>query len=89
MGASLMAQMVKNPFCNPGNLGWIPGLGRCPGEGIDYLLRYSCLENSMDGGAWLATNPEVAKRLTKSNTFTYICYTSIPGLKNGEGNMEK
>ena len=43
----------------------------------------------MDGGAWLATNPEVAKRLTKSNTFTYICYTSIPGLKNGEGNMEK
>ena len=41
--------------CNAGNLGLIPGLGRSPGEGNDYLLQYSGLENSMDRGAWQAT----------------------------------
>ena len=30
----------------------IPGLGRFPGEGNDYPLQYSGLENSMDRGAW-------------------------------------
>ena len=29
--------------------------GRCPGEGNAYPLQHSCLENSMDGGAWWAT----------------------------------
>jgi len=29
----------------------IPGLGRAPGEGNGNPLQYSCLENSMDGGA--------------------------------------
>ena len=33
----------------------IPGLGRSSGEGNGYLLQYSCLENSMDRGAWQAT----------------------------------
>ena len=32
-----------------------PGSGRSPGEGNDYTLQYSCLENSMDRGAWQAT----------------------------------
>ena len=31
--ASLVAQTVKNPTCNAGDLGLIPGLGRSPGEG--------------------------------------------------------
>ena len=31
-----------------GDLGLIPGLGRSPGEGKDYLLQYSDPENSMD-----------------------------------------
>ena len=35
--------------------GLIPGLGRSPGEGNGYPLQYSCLENSMDRGAWWAT----------------------------------
>ena len=35
-----------------GDLGSIPGLGRSPGEGNGNALQYSCLENSMDGGAW-------------------------------------
>ena len=33
----------------------IPGLGGSPGVGNDNLLQYSCLENSMDRGAWWAT----------------------------------
>ena len=44
----LMAQLVKNPGCNAGDLGLIPGLGRSPGEGKGYPLQYSGLENSMD-----------------------------------------
>ena len=34
------------------DLGWIPGLGRFPGEGNGNPLQYSCLENPMDGGDW-------------------------------------
>ena len=37
---------------NVGDLGSIPGSGRSPGEGNGNPLQYSCLENSMDGGAW-------------------------------------
>ena len=36
---------------NAGDLGSIPGLGS-PGEGNGNPLQYSCLENSMDRGAW-------------------------------------
>ena len=32
-----------------------------PGEGNDYLLQDSCLENSIDKGAWWATVHGVAK----------------------------
>ena len=38
----------KESTCNAGDLGLIPGLGRCPGEGKGYPLQYSGLENSMD-----------------------------------------
>ena len=38
----------KESTCNLGNLGWILGLGRSPGEGNSYPLQYSGLENSMD-----------------------------------------
>ena len=41
--------------CNVGDLGSIPGLGRSPREGNGYPFQYSCLENSMDRGAWQAT----------------------------------
>ena len=41
--------------CSAGDLGSIPGFGRCPGEGHGYPLQYSCLENPMDRGAWWAT----------------------------------
>ena len=45
----------KESACNAGDLGWIPGLGRSPGERKGYAPQYSCLENSMDRGAWQAT----------------------------------
>ena len=35
-----------------GGVDWIPGLGRYPGGGHGKPLQYSCLENSMDRGAW-------------------------------------
>ena len=35
----------KESACNTGDLGLIPGLGRCPGEGNGYLLQSSGLEN--------------------------------------------
>ena len=35
----------KKSACNSGDLGWIPGLGRSPGEGHGNPLQYSCLEN--------------------------------------------
>ena len=38
----------KEPGCNVGDLGLIPGLRRSPGEGKGYPLQYSGLENSMD-----------------------------------------
>ena len=41
--------------CSAGDLGLIPGSGRCPGEGDGNPLQYSCLEYPMDGGAWWAT----------------------------------
>ena len=49
---------------NAGDPGLIPGLGRSPGEGNGNPLQYSCLENSMDGGAWWATVHEVAESRT-------------------------
>ena len=49
---SLVAQMVKASAYNAGDPGSIPGLGRSLGEGNGNPLQYSCLENTMDGGAW-------------------------------------
>ena len=45
----------KKTACNAGDQGSIPGLGRSPGEGNDNSIQYSCLESSMDRGAWQAT----------------------------------
>ena len=38
----------KESACNVRELGLIPGLRRSPGEGNNYPLQYSGLENSMD-----------------------------------------
>ena len=52
-----MAQWVNNPPANAGDAtdsNLIPGSGRSPGGGNGNPLQYSCLENSMDRGCWLA-----------------------------------
>ena len=49
---------------NEGDLGSIPGLERSPGGGNGNPLHYSCLENPMNGGAWLVTVHGVAKSWT-------------------------
>ena len=51
----------KESACNTGDLSSIPGLGRSPGEGHGNPLQYSCLENSMDRGAWWTRVHGVAK----------------------------
>ena len=64
-GASLVAVTVENlptmqetQVQSPGS---IPRLGRFPEEGNGNPLQYTCLENSMDRGAWRATVHGVAK----------------------------
>ena len=50
--------VVKNPPANAGDprvAGSIPRLGRFPGEGNGNPFQFSCLENSMGGGAWWTT----------------------------------
>ena len=45
----------KESACNARDQSSIPGSGRSPGEGKGYPLQYSCLENSMEKGAWQVT----------------------------------
>ena len=68
IGTSLMALVVKNPPANAGDikdLGSIPGSGRSPGGRNGNPLKYSCLENTMDRGAWGASVHRVAKSQTQ------------------------
>jgi len=55
----------KETSCNAGDLGSVPGSGRCLGVGNGNPLQYSCLENSMDRGAWWATVHGLAKSWTR------------------------
>ena len=70
--------MVKNLPANVGDR-FDPGSGRSPGEGNDYSLQYSCLENSTDRGAWRATIYGVSvSDMTEQLTLSHL-------LKNLEG----
>ena len=60
--------MVKNLPDGAGdtrNSGLIPGSGRPPGGGSGNPLQYSCLENSMDRGAWWTIVLGVSKSWTR------------------------
>ena len=62
--------MVKNPPANAGDardVGSTPGSGRSPGVGNGNPLQYSCLENSVDRGAWQAAVHGVMKSQTELN----------------------
>ena len=63
-----MALVVKSLAANARDIrdmGLIPGSGRSPGEGNGYPLQHSCLENSMDRGAWWAIVRGVVKSQTQ------------------------
>ena len=62
----------KESACNAGDHGSVPGWGRSHREGNGYPLQYSCLENSMDRGAWRATAHGVAKRKAQLSNNHYI-----------------
>ena len=51
----------KGSACNAEDWGLIPDLERSPGEGNDYPLQHSCLENFTDRRAWWATVHGVAE----------------------------
>ena len=53
----------KESAHNEGDPGSIPGSGRSPGEGNGNPLQYSCLENSMNGGAWWGYSPRGHREL--------------------------
>ena len=56
-----------------GDLGLVPGSGRCPGEGNGNPLQYSCLENSMEREAWQATVHSV----TESNRIEQLTHVHM------------
>ena len=76
---------VKKSACNAGDVGWIPGSRRSPGEGNRNPLQYSCLESFMDGGAWKATvhgitrNQKGVSNITSTFHFPLSCI----GKENG------
>ena len=72
----------KESACNArdtGDLGSIPELGGSPGGGNGNPLQYSCLENSMDRGAWQATVYGAVKSLTKLSVHTHTHKASFRG----------
>ena len=67
LGMMYVVLVVKNLPAVMGDMGYVgsvPGLGRSPGEVNSNPLQYSCLENPMDRGAWLA----IVHRVSKSQT---------------------
>ena len=52
--ASQVVQLVKNLPAKPDTKGPFLWLGRSLGEGNGNPLQYSCLENPMGTGVWLA-----------------------------------
>ena len=77
----------KEYACKAGDPGLIPRLGRSPGEGNGNPLRYSCLENPMDRGAWQATIHGVADSQPHLGNYHFqpLCLNgdklSLPGLE--------
>ena len=61
----------KASACNAGDPGLILGLGRSPGEGNGNPLQYSCLENSMDWGAWGRKESDTTEQLHFSYWFIW------------------
>ena len=70
----------KESACNAGDPGSIHGSGRSPGEGNGNPVQYSCLENSMDRGAWQATVHWVTESDTIEQVAHYLFETNFSPL---------
>ena len=79
----LGGSVVKNPPATA-DVSSVPVSGRSPGEGSSNTPQYSCLEHSVDRGAWWATVHGVAKesemtqKLNNSNTYVCVCAYRSP-----------
>ena len=70
-GTSQVALVVNIPSTNTGGIkgsGLMPGSGRSPGGRNGNPLQYSCLDNSMDRGAWWAAAHGVTESQTSLST---------------------
>ena len=76
------------PMKETQDAGSVPGLERSPGVGNGNPLQYSCLENSMNRGAWRAT-----VHGHRESDMTEHAYTQAQGLKavpeQGENSEER
>ena len=83
--ASQVALVVKNPLANAGDITdavSTSGLGRSPGGGHGNPLQYSCLENSMDRGAWWLTAHRVAMSQTQLKQLSAHTYRETAKVKS-------
>ena len=89
MTCSIVCFSSKESASSAGDLDSIPELGRPPEEGNGYLVQYSCLENSMDRGAWRAPVHGVTESdMTKQLTFTHT-HTLCRKAENWELNLSR
>ena len=56
-------------------------------EGNGNPLQYSCLENLMGRGAWLAAFHGVSKSRTRLSNFTFTFHFSLSCIGEGNGNL--
>ena len=70
--------MVKNSPASTGDAGSISGSGIAPGVGNGNPLQYSCLDNSMDRGAWQAS-PLGRKELDTTEQLSMYTVSEDPG----------
>ena len=74
----------KESALNAKNTGSIPGSGRSPEEGNGNPLQYYCLENLMDGGAWIVYSlwgdkeSDTTERLHFTKSLNLLFRTTIP-----------
>ena len=66
--------VIKSLPANAGDMGSISGLGRSPRVGNGNPLQWSCLETSMDRGAWRAAVHGVAKSWTWLRDWTELSW---------------
>ena len=73
----------KEPACNAEEPSSIPGLGRSPGGRHGNPIRYCCLENSMDRGAW-----QLPKSWTQLSDFHFSLLWKQLNTENAQLYME-